>query len=131
MTNVADLIDTVAIDNVVNRVEKAAGVTLSGTAEGADFVFVEWGGVEKIASVQDGIWSAYYPTVLNVTIDLGDFQSFSFSEVTLAEVFAAFPEFTFDDAREACYAHGLISHALHCVLKSLSMEIMESSPFEP
>ena len=94
---VADLIDTVASDNVVNRAEKAAGVTLSGTAEGADFVFVEWGGVEKIASVQDGIWSAYYPTVLNVTIDLGDFQSFSFSEVTLAEVFAAFPEFSFDD----------------------------------
>ena len=33
---VADLIDVVAIDNVVNRSEKAAGVTLSGTAEGAE-----------------------------------------------------------------------------------------------
>ena len=94
---VADLIDVVAIDNVVNRSEKAAGVTLSGTAEGADFVFVDWGGVEKIATVQDGIWSTYFPTVLNVTFDLGDFQTFSFSEVTLAEVFAAFPELSFDD----------------------------------
>ena len=57
---VADLIDVVAIDNVVNRSEKAAGVTLSGTAEGADFVFVDWGGVEKIATVQDDVWSTYF-----------------------------------------------------------------------
>ena len=95
--SVADLVDIVATDNVVNRSEKAAGVTLSGTAEGADFVFVDWGGVEKIATVQDGIWSTYFPTVINVTFDLGDFQTFSFSEVTLAEVFAAFPTLTFDD----------------------------------
>ena len=45
---VADLVDIVASDNVVNRSEKAAGVTLSGTAEGADFVFVDWGGVERL-----------------------------------------------------------------------------------
>ena len=78
--------------------KKQLVLLLSGTAEGADFVFVEWGGVEKIASVQDGIWSAYYPTVLNVTLDFGRFSiCLVFQQVTLAEVFAAFPEFTFDD----------------------------------
>ena len=94
---VADLIDIVASDNIINQSEKAVGVTLSGTAEGADFVFVEWGGVEKVATVQDGVWSVLYPTIVNVVFDLGDFQTAAFSEVSLADVFAQIPQITFED----------------------------------
>ncbi|QNI94086.1 putative cadherin domain-containing protein [Synechococcus sp. A15-127] len=94
---VADLIDIVATDNVINQSEKAVGITLSGTAEGADFVFVEWGGVEKVATVQDGVWSVLYPTIVNVVFDLGDFQTAAFSEVSLADVFAQIPQLTFED----------------------------------
>ena len=94
---VADLIDIVASDNIINQSEKAVGVTLSGTAEGADFVFVEWGGVEKVATVQDGVWSVLYPTIVNVVFDLGDFQTAAYSEVSLADVFAQIPQLTFED----------------------------------
>lgn len=94
---VADLIDIVASDNIINQAEKAVGVTLSGTAEGADFVFVEWGGVEKVATVQDGLWSVLFPTIVNVVFDLGDFQSASFEEVSLADIFEQIPQLTFED----------------------------------
>ena len=50
-------------DNVVNAVEHAGGITLSGTAVGAETASVNLGGIIKNVTVNaDGSWSADYAT---------------------------------------------------------------------
>ena len=52
--------DVVASDDKVNFAEKAAGVTVSGTAEAGASVVVSWGAVSKTVTATGGNWSASF-----------------------------------------------------------------------
>ena len=54
------MINAVATDNIVNAAEKAAGVTVSGTAETGSSVAVSWGAVSKTVAAPGGNWSTSF-----------------------------------------------------------------------
>ncbi len=55
------VVNAVATDNVVNGVEKAAGVVVSGTSEPNGSVVVSWGGQSVAAAVSaTGVWQAAF-----------------------------------------------------------------------
>lgn len=55
------VLNDVAVDNAVNAAEKAAGVTLTGTAEAGSKLTVTWGSVVKnVTAAADGKWSLAY-----------------------------------------------------------------------
>ncbi|PXX48521.1 Ig-like domain (group 3), partial [Pseudomonas sp. LAMO17WK12:I10] len=57
----AAVIAPVAGDNVINAVEKAAGVTVSGTAEAGSTVQLTWGGTAKeVVTDKDGKWTSTF-----------------------------------------------------------------------
>lgn len=61
-TSVAFATTPVAVDDVVNATEAAAGVTLTGTAEAGATVQVSWNGTSLPATVAaDGSWSVTFP----------------------------------------------------------------------
>ena len=58
-------INTVATDDIINLAEKTAGVTVNGTATGADgqTITVSWGGIDKTATIaNNGTWTVTYNT---------------------------------------------------------------------
>ncbi|MCP1489754.1 hypothetical protein J3D48_006164 [Pseudomonas fluorescens] len=61
-TVIADpVINAVAINNMVNRAEKEAGVIVTGTAEAGSAVRVTWGSIDHIVTVNaGGKWSATF-----------------------------------------------------------------------
>ena len=92
VTPVPDIIDPIATDDIIGALEKAIGVTLSGTSNSADFVYVSWGSSQKVAAVQNGVWSARFTSTIDVTIDTGDGNSLSITNIKLDDVYAAYPE---------------------------------------
>ncbi|MFN7718218.1 MAG: beta strand repeat-containing protein, partial [Sphingomonadaceae bacterium] len=50
-------LDAVATNNIVNAVEKAAGVTISGTALGRSAISVNWGITKTVNANENGDWS--------------------------------------------------------------------------
>ncbi|WP_185739765.1 Ig-like domain-containing protein [Sphingorhabdus wooponensis] len=56
----APVLDAVATNNIVNAVEKAAGVTISGTALGLSTVSVNWGITKTVMANLDGSWSVNF-----------------------------------------------------------------------
>lgn len=56
----APVLDAVATNNIVNAVEKAAGVTISGTALGLSTVSVNWGITKTVTANLDGSWSVNF-----------------------------------------------------------------------
>jgi hypothetical protein len=59
-TVAAPVVAQVTADNVVNAVEKTAGVSLSGTAEAGSSVAVTWGTTTKTVTATDGSWTANF-----------------------------------------------------------------------
>ena len=56
----AAVINPVAIDNLVNASEKAAGIVVTGTAEAGSAVAVTWGTAAKSATATGGVWSVTF-----------------------------------------------------------------------
>jgi hypothetical protein len=59
MVPAAPVISAVATDNTINATEKAAGVTVSGTAESGASVVVSWG-TSKTVTATGGTWSTSF-----------------------------------------------------------------------
>ena len=58
-------LNTIATDDIINAAEKTAGVTISGTATGAngETISVSWGGIDKTATIaNNGTWTVTYNT---------------------------------------------------------------------
>jgi type II secretory pathway component PulM len=57
----APVINTVAVDNIVNAAEKRDGVTVTGTAEAGSAVNVSWGNTEHAVKADNqGAWSSTF-----------------------------------------------------------------------
>ena len=57
---IAPAINAVATDSIVNAAEKAAGVTVTGTAEAGSSVLVTWGTTSKTVTATGGAWSTSF-----------------------------------------------------------------------
>ena len=56
----APSLNNVGIDDVVNAAEKAAGVTVTGSAEAGSSIAVTWGAITKTVVATGGTWSAVF-----------------------------------------------------------------------